>query len=193
MTATGALGRPRVTRETRRLLAAGALALLALWVLARIRFPDAPAPTNPVPPLLAQLAPPARFSELAAEINAAGERIRGSLVVVPLQADDGMKPRAAVQIGAGVAAAVAPLASESSLAVTAQALATDRPSGLMLVATDAPEIARPRAAVLRSEPMSMYVIAVAPVPQGHIDVRPVYLSLWPGPVAPAWKSPAWDF
>jgi hypothetical protein len=47
--------RPRVSRETRLLLAAGVMAVAALWLLARIRFPERPVSPNPVPSVLSQL------------------------------------------------------------------------------------------------------------------------------------------
>ena len=47
--------RSRVSRETRQLLIAALVAVVALWLLARIRFPGAPATPNPIPSLLSQL------------------------------------------------------------------------------------------------------------------------------------------
>ena len=57
--------RPRVSRETRRLLVAAGLALLALWILARLRFPERPPSPNPVAPVLTQISPPTTFTGLA--------------------------------------------------------------------------------------------------------------------------------
>jgi hypothetical protein len=56
--------RPRVSRETRLLLTTLFLSLAALWVLARIRFPEQPRIPNPVAPLLTQLAPGTAFEDL---------------------------------------------------------------------------------------------------------------------------------
>ena len=42
--------RPRVSRESRLLLTTGAAAILALWVLARVRFDDPAVTRNPVAP-----------------------------------------------------------------------------------------------------------------------------------------------
>ena len=61
--------RPRVSRETRLLLTTALVAVAALWVLARIRFPDLPATPNPVPPLLSQLATTPTFDGLAFEVS----------------------------------------------------------------------------------------------------------------------------
>lgn len=51
------LRRSRISRDTRLLLITVCIAVAALWVLARLRFPDRPATANPIPPLLTQLAP----------------------------------------------------------------------------------------------------------------------------------------
>src|SRR5687768_3000282 len=76
--------RPRVSRETRMLLTTALVAIVALWVLARVRFPDRPAPQNPVQPLLTQLTPRPTFADLAAEI--AGLRPRLDPLLVPASA-----------------------------------------------------------------------------------------------------------
>ena len=60
--------RSRVSRETRQLLIAALIALLALWVLARIRFPGQPVNPNPIPSLLSQLSSVPRFANLAGRI-----------------------------------------------------------------------------------------------------------------------------
>ena len=67
--------RPRVSRETRRLLAAAGLALLALWILARLRFPERPASANPVATVLTQISTPTTFSDLAAEVDGVRRRV----------------------------------------------------------------------------------------------------------------------
>ena len=74
--------RPRVSRETRRLLAAAGLALLALWILARLRFPERPASANPVATVLTQISPPTTFSDLAAEVDRVRRRVAPVLAEV---------------------------------------------------------------------------------------------------------------
>jgi S1-C subfamily serine protease len=61
--------RPRISRETRLLLVTAILAVAALWVLARVRFPDRPAAPNPVQPFLTQLTARPTFGDLAEEIS----------------------------------------------------------------------------------------------------------------------------
>jgi hypothetical protein len=50
------------------LLTAGVLAVAALWLLARIRFPERPVTPNPVPSVLSQLARGPTYDDLAGEI-----------------------------------------------------------------------------------------------------------------------------
>src|SRR4030095_2949584 len=59
------------------------IAIVALWVLARIRFPDRPAPQNPVQPLLTQLTPRPTFADLASQISTLRPRIEPLLVAAP--------------------------------------------------------------------------------------------------------------
>ena len=75
--------RPRVSRETRLLLTTALIAIAALWVLARVRFPDRPSPQNPVQPLLTQLTPRPTFADLASEIAVLRPRLESLLVNVP--------------------------------------------------------------------------------------------------------------
>jgi hypothetical protein len=60
--------RPRVPRETQRLLVAALLALGTIWVLARVRFQEDAPPPNPVAPLLDQLGSRSRLADLARDI-----------------------------------------------------------------------------------------------------------------------------
>lgn len=64
--------RPPVSRESRRLFVAGALALALLWLLARLEFPERPVSPNPVPAVLGQLADGPFFDSLAADSTPAG-------------------------------------------------------------------------------------------------------------------------
>ena len=47
--------RPHVSRETRLLLTTAFLAVVALWLLARLRFPETSSTPTAVPPILAPL------------------------------------------------------------------------------------------------------------------------------------------
>src|SRR5678810_622636 len=77
----------RLSRETRHLLVAAFAALAALWVLARVRFPDrAPAP-NPIPQILTQLSVRPTFADLEAELARLQERLAPALVSVDANTD----------------------------------------------------------------------------------------------------------
>jgi S1-C subfamily serine protease len=67
--------RPRVPRETQRLLVAALIALGTIWVLARVRFADDAQPQNPVAPLLDQLGTRARLADIARDIADARARL----------------------------------------------------------------------------------------------------------------------
>ena len=56
---------------------------MALWVLARVAFPDRPPPKNPVQPLLTQLTPRPTFADLASEIAALRPRVAPMIVAGP--------------------------------------------------------------------------------------------------------------
>lgn len=77
--------RPRVSRETRLLLITALIALMALWALARIRFPDQPAAATPVQPLLTQLGAKGRFEDLAGQIAELRPRLEPLMVGAALR------------------------------------------------------------------------------------------------------------
>lgn len=74
--------RPKVSRETRLLLTAAALALAVLWLLARIRFQGLPDTPNPIPAVLSQLASTPPYDALAGQIAQIQSRLQPSLLLV---------------------------------------------------------------------------------------------------------------
>jgi hypothetical protein len=78
--------RPAVSRETRLLFAIILVSLSMLWVLARVRFPGRPATPNPVPPVLAQLAPPSAFEDIASSVAQLRPRLDVFLTSVEVRA-----------------------------------------------------------------------------------------------------------
>ena len=184
--------RPRVSRETRRLLTAAALALVTLWVLVGIRFPDRVPTANPVTPVLNQmlLRPGSRI--LAAEVDRVGRRIRlltSSVDTSDRFANDASRAVPVWPLAGGHAVAILP----TSHVVTKgnAVLAQDALTGLWLVrVTDtaavdervfwtAERLNRPR-----------YVFTLAPAPRSP-SVIPVYISsLEPEPSA-AWSGEVW--
>src|SRR5262245_22409325 len=77
--------RPRVSRETRLLLATVFFSMIALWVLARIRFPEQPHAPNPVAPLLTQLAPDTAFEDLARAVYELEPKAASALTMISVQ------------------------------------------------------------------------------------------------------------
>ena len=77
--------RPAVSRDTRLLLVIILISLGTLWVLARIRFPDRVPTPNPVPPVLAQLAPPSAFDDIARTVAQLEPRLQPSIASVDVE------------------------------------------------------------------------------------------------------------
>jgi hypothetical protein len=174
--------RPRVSRETRLLLSTALIAVVALWTLARVRFPDRPPPQNPVQPLLTQLTPRPTFADLASQIAALRARLEPVLVPGPAGVS-GLRVRDDV--------AVVWLDPKHGEAVpdAESLLARDLASGLSLVRVEsssgsqpalwAPEAGGPR-----------YFIASDTSPAG-VGLRPVYVSSLAPADNPRWPGEEW--
>lgn len=80
--------RPRVARETRLLLGVAVLAVVALWALARLRFPERSPSQQVVAPILAPLIARQGFAGLESQLSDATARIGPSLAVVRAGAGD---------------------------------------------------------------------------------------------------------
>ena len=126
--------RPRVSRETRLLLTAGLLAITVLWLLARVRFRDRPAP-SPIPAVLGQLTARPKLDDLAAEVGELRTRLAPSLVAIDWPSDGLETPRRVRRI-AGLrhrdGTAVAHLSSRA-LFDTPGVVAVDPASGLAVL------------------------------------------------------------
>lgn len=177
--------RPRVPRETRRLLVAALLALLSIWALARLRFPDRPAAPNPVAPLLDQLNSPTRFSDLASQIAATRSGIES--VVLPIGATDltALRIRDDVLVAWSRADAADPPGVVTAL---------DRASGLVLIKTT-PVTSAPAPRVWPPERLDQprYMIAARARQSGLLlepffapTLEPFSNPIWPGTV---WEVP----
>jgi S1-C subfamily serine protease len=184
--------RPRVSRETRRLLAAAGLALLALWVLARLRFPERPIP-NPVAPVLTQISPPATFADLSGEIEEVRRRITSALAAVtwpPATGPDGhTRTFPAWPLRDDLAITMVP----SAFADTASdVVSLDPPTGLALVRTINPAAGTRLVWTPDRLELARYLFSVAPAPSpAHPSVIPVYVSSLEPLRSPAWSSEIW--
>jgi S1-C subfamily serine protease len=174
--------RPRISRETRLLLTTTLIAVVALWVLARVRFPDRPPPPNPVQPLLTQLTPRPTFADLASEIAALRPRMDPLIVAVR----GGL---AGLRVREGIAVTWVDPRGETG-GRHADLLGYDPASGLSLVRVEsgsapAPALWSPEAAGPR------YFIAPEISPAG-VSLRPVYVGSLAAVDNPRWPGQEWQ-
>ena len=185
----------RLSRETRHLLVAAFAALAALWVLARIRFPDrSPAP-NPIPQILTQLSVRPTFGDLEAEIARLQERLAPALVSVDANTDadsgtpsPGNRDRSALRIRADVALALFDDVPESRIA---SALAVDKVNGLALFRVPADTrafVPAPWSAVGFELPR--YLLATVTT-AGRAWLQPVVIGSLVPIDDPAWGGTVW--
>jgi hypothetical protein len=175
--------RPRLSRETRLLLVTILLSIAVLWALARVRFPNRPAATSPVPPLLTQLTPPPAFDELAAEISKLESRLVPSFVRA--------ESAAALRVRRSAAATyVPPDDPRTRPTLPAETMARDEASGLAIVSV-------PNGPVVALAPWnpiqldrSRYVIATAVSAVG-VFFRPVFVGHLQPVSDQAWQTQIW--
>jgi hypothetical protein len=185
--------RPRVSRETRRLLTAGVLAVVALSLLARLRFQDLPTTPNPIPAVLRQLDARVKYTDLAGEIAQLQPNLNALLVAVD---------RATPDAGAsGPASLVVALRSGRTLAVallpaepagwTTPVVARDPASGLAVV--EVPDLVS-GAVVSPWTPRSLeqprYLIGSDRSPAG-ISARPIFVGSLDTIDSPLWEGAVW--
>ena len=181
--------RPRVSRETRRLLAAAAVALVALWVLARLRFPERDASPNPVEPVLTQISPPTTFAGLAQETARVVQRIAPLYTVVTVQPRGDEKPVVypAWPWRAGLALAMLPSAAAAE---RESITGIDPPTGLAVVR--ASRFEGPPGPIWAPERLDVprYFFAVTPAPS-RPTVTPLYVGSLEAQQSPAWSTEVW--
>jgi S1-C subfamily serine protease len=171
--------RPRVSRETRRLLSAVLLSVFALWIFARVRFPDQPASTTPLQPILTQLGARPAFDDLASELDDLRQRlgvlfvgtalrIRPDTALLPLDASDTVR------------------GSDAGLDV----IAADPVSRLAIVR--APPSATPPPEPWRPDDLRRprYLIAVD-TSGGELALQPVLAGPLIPTSTPPWREPLW--
>ena len=179
--------RRRISRETRQLLTAALVALLTLWVLGRVRFPDSPATANPLPSLLS-LSSASPLTELAAEVSELQRRLSGSLLAVPRAPGVG-GALAALRVDGDVAIAVAPQGGIE--AATFEVLANDAVTGLTVVRVGpgpSGAVVAPWATPALDEPRFLMSTAVSP---SGVSLRPVLVGAVHQMRSPAWPEPIW--
>jgi hypothetical protein len=185
--------RPRVSRETRLLLTAGVLAIVALWLLARFRFRDLPATPNPIPAVLSQLASGPRYDDLATEIAQLQPRLEALLLALdpPSAALSSLQtsPRlAALRLRDDVAVTLLPT---GSIVDQANLLARDPASGLSVVRVLSQVPSSPPVPWMpRRLQQPRYFIASDVSPKG-VSLRPAFVGSLDPVDSPLWSEAAW--
>lgn len=196
---SGHTSRPRVSRETRLLVTTALLAVVALWILARVRFPGSPAESGPVQPILTTLGPGRDYDGLAAGLAQVRSRIGNGLVAVDLlTAPDGPAGGDARDAGAA-------LRLDGDLAMTwlRSRQRLDPGTGLLLVARDAATglavvrlpgatpVTAPTTRTLRQPQRPRYLLA-SQVSAAGVSLRPAFVSSMAPLDAPRWDTVAWQ-
>jgi S1-C subfamily serine protease len=195
MPATGP-PRPYVSRETRLLLVTVLLSVIALLALARVRFPDRPATSSPVPPLLTQLAPRSVFEDLTSALAQLEAGVLPSLVALDVRPDPGagtgeVAPRSVPALRFQADAAVVLLdAAAAPAGAGATLVARDPATGLAVVRTPAsvsPAI-RPWAPERAPSPR---IVVVSEASTAGVSLRPVFLGSMRAAGSALWPVPVW--
>jgi hypothetical protein len=187
--------RSRVSRETRQLLITALVALVALWVLARIRFPGQPPTPNPIPSILSQLATAPRFANLAGEIAELRTGLASSWLPVPVSgADDGPEagPRYVTALRSRSGAALMLLRRGDRPQNEHDVVAADGVTGLTVIRPAGDAVP---AEVPRWMPSSLdtprYLMATVGTPVG-VALRPVLISSLHESRSAAWPGVIWS-
>ncbi len=185
--------RPSVSRETRRLLLAGALAVAALWLLARVRYEDRVLTANPVPAVFSQLAAPPSYDDLAAPLAQLQARLEPSMVVVELPSFDLGVPerRAALRWRDGVAIVALAAGDGGGELTDARVIGHDAGTGLAVVRVPSSEpVPEPIPWTPRRERQPRYLFA-SDVSTAGVTLRPVYVGALDVLDSPSWPEPVW--
>ena len=187
--------RPRVSRETRLLLTTALVAIAALWVLARIRFPDLPATPNPVAPLLSQLAITPTFDGLASEVAQLQARIEPSLVALDasalVAAGDSPARLLALRMRDDLAIALLPAVLPRAPAATDRVLGLDTASGLAVVHIAAGPAAPASVPWAPRRPERPRFLMVTETPAERLALRPVFVTALEPIDSVVWSDLIW--
>lgn len=181
--------RPKVSRETRLLLTAAALAIAVLWLLARIRFQGLPVTPNPIPAVLSQLAGPPRYDDLAGQLAQIQSRLQPSLHVlnapVPALRSVAIKLRDDLVVTRVLPGAGAPAWRDATV------LAYDPASGLAVASSmTAAAMSLPLPWTPRRLQQPRYFYATRLAPPG-VSLYPVFVGSLTPIDTPLWAGQVW--
>lgn len=178
--------RPKVSRETRLLLTAAAIAIAVLWLLARIRFQGLPATPNPIPAVLSQLGSPPRYDDLAGQLAQIQARLQPSLLV--LDAPAPAVPTVAIKLRDDVVLTYLAPASAPAHDTT---LAHDPASGLAVISSmkaAAMPLTLPWAPRRLQQPRYFFGTRVT---GAGVSLYPVFVGALTATATPLWPAEVW--
>jgi S1-C subfamily serine protease len=186
--------RPRVSRETRLLLATVCVATLALWVLARVRSLESVGITpSPAPALLAPLVGESH-DQLNADLARLDARTAPWLIALTVEpAAAGASPAGVpgIRVRDDLAVAVAPAGSTVRPEPGMDVLSSDRATGLTVIRLSG----MPRSPALSIWPgppprSTRYLMAAESTPAG-VTLRPFLARGATEQVVKGWRAPLW--
>jgi S1-C subfamily serine protease len=187
--------RPRVSRETRLLLATVCVATLALWVLARVRSLEsgAGAQASPAPALLAPLVGESH-DQLNADLARLEARIApwlAALTVEPATAGASATSVPSVRVRDDLALAIAPTGSTVRADAGTEVVGSDRPTGLTIL-RESGKSGPPALPIFEGPPprSARYLMAAESTPAG-ITLRPFLARGVTEKVVKGWRQPLW--
>jgi hypothetical protein len=189
--------RPRVSRETRLLLTAGVMAVAALWLLARIRFPERPVTPNPVPSVLSQLAGGPKYDDLAGEIAQLQTHLQPSLLTLDapsavLGSVQTASRTTAIRLRDDLAIALVPSGSNRDGWNDATIVVRDAASGLAVVRVPVPIPTSPPVPwTPRQHPQQPRYLVASDVSPAGVSLRPVYVGSLDPVDSPLWSEAVW--
>jgi S1-C subfamily serine protease len=177
------------------LLTAGLMAVAALWLLARIRFPERPVTPNPVPSVLSQLASVPKYDDLSAEIARLQARLQPSLVALDLRSPAGVpgpSPRtAAIRLRDDVAVTWVPSGSSRGQWNDVPIVARDAASGLAVIRVPNSLSSAPPVPWAPRQPQQPRYFAATDVSPEGVSLRPAFVGSLDPIESPLWSEPVW--
>jgi hypothetical protein len=193
MVEAGRAPKNRVTRETRLLLFTVLLSLIALSVLARLRFPERPVSVSTVP-LLPQFASTRIFDDLAADVLRLEPLVLPSIVPLSRPAADGPASRSvlpAFRFRDDVALVVVGREEAGALGDGADLVAHDGGSGLAVVRVAASPVPPVPLWTPQRLQTPRYFFVTSPLVDG-ISIRPMFVGSLHPVESPIWSATVWQ-
>jgi hypothetical protein len=181
--------RPSVSRDTRALLITMLVSVTALWGLARLRFPERPMGPNPVPPVLAQLAPASPLESFAGAVRDLEPKVLPTLVVLSGNGED-RDSAIGLRLPDGLVATFADVATWEQEA--GRLIARNAATGLSIFpapASEFPTVRRPWTH-WTPNPSARFLLA-AESSRDRLFLRPVFIGSFRAMFWPPWGTEVW--